>query len=191
MNTHRLSQEDLLSDRRGRFVRGRRGGLPHVSRDVMGEVCGRQTSDSPGEGPIREHIRRERRCIGVTILGLLLESPPDHSLKVRAEFLDIGIGREMLHQDLPHRLPLERHSAGEQFVEDDSQGVKIDSPVIVAGAYLGRHVVDGPDADGLSAVARNADILGQPVVADLYVSVLVEDILRLQITVDDCVDDLS
>ena len=56
--------------------------------------------------------------------------------------------------------------------------------MVVAAADLWCHVVDSADTRRLGAMPRNRDELAQPVVADLDVTVFVEDVPRLHVPMD-------
>ena len=67
----------------------------------------------------------------------------------------VGLGGEMLHQNLADAFAFERNMAGEHFVEDDAQGVDVDFFAVAPLGDFGGHVVDGADAAGLAAAAAS------------------------------------
>ena len=91
----------------------------------------------------------------------------------------------MLHQHLGDALALEGKLAGEQFVEDYAEGVEVDLFAVAALGHFGGHVVDGADALGVAGAAAGRDELRQSIVADLHQAIVVEDVARLQIAMND------
>ncbi len=116
---------------------------------------------------------------------VFLQCPGHHAAIGLGQHRHVGLGRQVLHQHLADALALEGHAAGEHLVEDHAQGVDVDLLAVAAVGHLGRHVVDGADALGLSAAAAARDELRQAVVADLDDAFVAEDIARLQVAVDD------
>ena len=98
---------------------------------------------------------------------------------------EVRLGRDVLHQDLAGAGAQERRLAGEHLVEHRAHGVDVDRLVVPPATDLRGHVVDGADGDGLAGVLGRLHGLGEAVVADLDVAVLVEDVPGLEVAVDD------
>ena len=98
---------------------------------------------------------------------------------------DVGPGRQVLHEDLADRLPLERHAPGDHLEQDDAQRVDVDRLVVLARGDLGGHVVARADALGVLGDLAGGDELGQAVVADLDDPLFHEDVGGLEVAVDD------
>ena len=110
---------------------------------------------------------------------------PHDGLKRRRKGGNIGLHAEMLHEDLAHAVPIERNISREQLEENDSQGVNINSVMVVSRPDLRRHVVDGADADRLTALTGDADVLREAIVPNLHVAIFIKDVLWLEVAVDD------
>ncbi len=118
---------------------------------------------------------------------ILGQGSTDHVAQGRAQLFQVGLGRQVLHQHFADALALERHAAGEHFIEHDAQGVDVDFLAVAAVGDLGRHVVYGADALGLPAAAAAGDEFREAVIAELDNPFVAKHVARLEVAVDDAV----
>ncbi len=156
-------------------------------------------ADRPGEDRLTgkeppEVVGKGRRA-RVTPGRVLLEALQTDGLQVPAHRAVELSGRDgVLVQDLPQGLDrgggLERRTTGDQAVEQRTQRIQIGRRTHLfgpAGGLLRRHEARSPDdLAGMRQVAQPAGPLGQAEIADLRVSIPVQqDIAGLQVPVDD------
>ena len=118
---------------------------------------------------------------------VLFQCPGNHTAVRFDEHRHVGLRGQVFHQHLTHAFPFERHTPGEQFEQDNAQGVYINLFTVAPVGHLGRHVVDGAHAFCLTAAPAARDEFRQPVIADLHHALVAEDVPRLEIAVNDTV----
>ena len=144
--------------------------------------------DEADGGSLRRVVGSEQFVGGRGTLGRVLgEGPGDDPPVGLRQLRQVGLRRQVLHQDFLRRLPLERDLPGEHLVQDHAHGVDVDRLLIPAGRDLGGHVVARPDAFGVAGLLALGDRLGEAVVADLDDPLVQEQVGGLQVAVDGAV----
>ena len=114
-------------------------------------------------------------------LRILLQCRCQHRSQRRRQQPQIGLRRQMLHQNLTGTLTLKRHPPRHHFIQHNPQRVHVDFPAIAPTSHLGGHVIHRAHALRLSTAATFGNELAEAHVAHLDDTTITENVGRLQV----------